>query len=669
MREQLKAAKKAAKEAESQTWENEGGSIVDRQAATRRKVYLASIENRIANYKRMIQEKDFAPKKKTVRAFTQEELVAKRRLDDARREALEAMAAYHLANLTPMGRVLDTLSELAHLSRAMMTSMDLSALFNQGAMVALSRPVLATRVLTEVMRSMWRSFNREELLNNKNLKMGKLDDFLLGIDSRQAEMDLLAALTTGEWAELRIQAGLQITSSEQEITKQEEAFQGRWGKLFPGVAISGRLYTMMLNKMRADMFDTLANSLSVGGAPTLAEAKLIASYVNIATGRSDLSGIPLLGQLEKHSAVLNTVFFAPRYVMSRFQYIALPFYLWRMGGGNNRAKAAIYAEYGRTFVSFSAILGSVYIASLFFDDDDEDKPTIETDSTTSDFLKVKIGDTRIDFAGGILQAVVLSSRLLQHRIGDRTLGEGYKPDTRATVLAKFLRSKLAPVPGYIWTGLNNWEDPVGNVKQDAFGLPVHPSIGTGVNLLIPLSGQTVIEAIQDHGGLRGSVLAALAILGVRVGTYGDKTSYINSNEESRKELVDKFIRNMQWDTQDPGFSEFLSAEDYAKVQDRREQRREALVHTALSEHTPEDFKEPEDYEKAIQRRDEAIAAIRQAGWTDTEIRQLLLDYWRRNHGSPRQLRGGMSTLKDGVRTRMRQIGKLFGEIPQSEDDL
>jgi hypothetical protein len=666
----LRAHIKALKALELQAWENEGGaSGLDRQELARRKVYLASIESRIANYQRMIREKDFAPKKKTVRAFTQEELIAKRRLDDARSEAMEAMAAYHLANLTPFGRFVDSISELAHLSRALMTSMDLSALFNQGALVALSRPVIAARVLSEVGRSMWRSFNKEELLSKKNLKMGKLDDFLTGIDSRQAEMDLLASLTTGEWAELRLKAGLQITSSEQEVTKQEEAFQGRWGKLFPGVAISGRLYTMMLNKMRADMFDTLANSLSVGGAPTLEEAKLIASYVNIATGRSDLSGVPLLNQLEKQSVALNTVFFAPRYVMSRFQYLALPFYLWRMGGVNNRAKAAIYAEYGRTFISFGAILGSVYIASLFFDDDDDDKPTIETDSTKSDFLKVKIGDTRIDFAGGILQAFVLSSRLVQHRVGDRALGEGYKPDTRATVLAKFLRSKLAPVPGYIWTGLNNWEDPVGNVKRDAFGLPVHPMIGTGVNLLIPLSGQEVIEAIQDHGGLKGSVLAALAILGVRIGTYGEKTSYTNGNEESRKELVEKFIRNMQWDSPDPGFSEFLSAEDYAKVQDRREQRRESLVHAALSTHTAKDFKDPEDYQKAIQKRDEAVAAIKQAGWTDTEIRQLLMNYWRRNHGSPRQLRGGFSVLKDGVQARLRQIGKLFGEVSQSDDDL
>jgi len=664
----MRAQIEALKALELSQWEGEGGATpsVDRKEMAIRKNYIASIEKRIAEYQRVIAEKDFKKKIKVERKLSDEELKAQNRLRLAEREAMEAMAKYHVENLKGVAKVIDTVTEIAHLSRAMMTSMDLSALMNQGALTALSRPVLASKVLRDVALILASQIDSGKVLNRGNFSFTKLEDFFTGIDSQQAEFNYMKQLTSGEAGEFKLKVGLALTGSDQEITKQEELFQGRWGKYFPGVAISGRVYVMMLNGLRSSLFDALANGLYIGGRQmTVEEGRLLASFVNVTTGRSDLKGIPYLEQLEKHSSVLNTVFFAARYVASRFQYLSMPFYLPFAGGGVSKAwdvKKAIYVEMLRTTGSYMAALAAVSLLSaLFWDEDDEDRPTIGTDPTTSDYGKVKIGDTRIDFGGGILQSMVFMSRFGLGRQGDTVFGEGYQPMTRAKLTGNFIRTKLAPVPGFIWTGLSDWEDPVGNKQDEIFGFKVHPSIGTGARLFVPLTTQNMYDAVVDHG-MAGLPLAAMSFLGVRVSTYGPKTKYLYSDPEERQKQLDYYVKYMTWDSPDPGFKDFLTPEEYERVQLRRENRKQSLVNDALHDPKREDFDSDENYEKAVARRDAAIASVKSAGWSSAEIRQLLMDYWRSNHGSPKRLRGGMYVLKDQVKARVRRIDKVFGGL-------
>jgi len=665
----MRAQIEALKALELSQWE--GGASADnshKREAAIRKNYIASVERRIAEYERILAEKDFKKKVKIKRELSDEELKAQNQLREVRQKVLEAFAKYHVANLKGVARVLDAVTETAHLSRAIMTSLDLSALLNQGALMALSRPVLTARVLKDVARILKSQFDSGKLLNRENLSLEKIEDFLTGIDTRQAEFNHMQMLTSGEDGEFKLKVGLALTASDQDLTKQEEAFQGRWAKYWPGVAISGRVYVMLVNGLRSAMFDALANGLYIGGRQmTLEEGKLLASFVNVTTGRSDLKGIPILEQIEKHSAVLNTVFFAARFVAARFQYLAMPFYLPFAGGGVSKAwnvKKAIYVEMMRTTGSYMAVLGAVSLLStMFWDDDDEERPTIGTDPTTSDFGKVKFGDTRIDFGGGILQSMVFLSRFALGRRGDQELGD--QPMTRATLVGDFIRTKMAPVPGFIWTGLDGWKDPVGNVQDELLGFKVHPSIGTGVRLFVPLTTQNMYDVVADHG-LAGLPLAAMSFLGVRISTYGPKTKYTYGTPDERQKQLDDYVKYMTWDSPDPEFKEFLTPEEFEKVQLRRENRKQALVNEALHDPQRADFETEENYEKAVARRDAAIASAKEAGWSSAEIRQLLLDHWKSNNGSPRHLRDGVYVLKDQVRDRIRRINKVFGGVPGAE---
>lgn len=665
----MRAQIEALKALELSQWE--GGALADnshKQEAAVRKNYIASVERRIAEYERIIAEKDFKKKVKIKRELTDEELKAQNRLREAKRKTLEAMAQYHLDNLTGIEKAWDYASEFMHLSRAVMTSLDMSALGNQGALTALSHPVRSAKVLKEIAAVLKSQMDTGKIFSKE--KYTSIEDFLTGIDSQQAEFNYMEKLKSGKWGEMKIKAGLALLGSEQEITKQEEIFQGRWGKYVPGVAISSRVYTMMLNGLRSALFDAMAEGRFVKGNMTLDEAKLLASFVNITTGRSDLAGMPGVGQylkrLETNSAILNTVFFAPRFVAARFQYLAMPLYLPFAGGGISKAwniKRQIYTEMGRTLGSYMMVLFAISLLSgMFLDDDDEERPTIGLDPTTSDFGKVKIGDTRIDFGGGILQSIVFLSRLGLNRRGDQEFGEGFKPMTRAELIKDYIRTKMAPIPGYIWTAADDWKDPVGQVKDDILGYKVHPAIGTGVRLFIPLTLQNMAEVTYEHGAA-GLPLAAMSFLGVRISTYGPKTKYAYSTPDERSGQLDKFIKKMTWDSPDPEFHEFLSTEEYEQVQARRANRKQSLVNDALDDPKPDSFQDPEDYTKAIAKRDAAIEAIRSAGWGSAEIRQLLLDHWKSNHGSARRLQGGMYVLKDQVRDRVRRINKLFGGLP------
>jgi hypothetical protein len=80
---------------------------------------------------------------------------------------------------------------------------------------------------------------------------------------------------------------------------------------------------------------------------------------------------------------------------------------------------------------------------------------IEWDPRSSDFGKIKIGNTRIDPLGGFSQVIVFLSRVLD---GKTKTGSGviapnrgenipYGVDNTYQLIAKFVRSKLAPAVG------------------------------------------------------------------------------------------------------------------------------------------------------------------------------------------------------------------------------
>jgi hypothetical protein len=234
---------------------------------------------------------------------------------------------------------------------------------------------------------------------------------------------------------------LALTEAGENLAKNEEAFLSSWVEKVPGIGriirASDRSYTMFLNKLRADTFDSLIkDAVKLGHDPADIGPK-IAKFVNVSTGRGSL------GMLEKNAVELNAVFFSPRLISSRLTMLNPKYYVDQPEPLRKEALKALFATAGAglTFAGLGKLAGA----------------ELEGNITNSDFGKVKVGNTRIDPYGGFQQYIVAAGKLIKGEstssVSGKTteLGIGYRAPTRRDVLLNFGENKLSPVASFIDT--------------------------------------------------------------------------------------------------------------------------------------------------------------------------------------------------------------------------
>lgn len=628
--------------------------------ARSRKTYEANLNRRIAALQRTLAEGDFAPKpKKEPRVLSPNEQKLKLELEQLKGEVWQKMAEYHIAHLKGLAWTGDKIRELSHLSRAIWTSFDFSALGRQGGLVAISHPKFAKNALWGTIKSIAETYDSDAakaLLKMEKPTLADIKKFLSTIDTELAEFNFHEQLKSGPDGEFRVRSGLSLTSSQEAARNQEELMQGRWAKYVPGVSLSGHLYSMILNKLRADLFDSLVANLARNSEVTVEEGKVIADFVNVTTGRGGWK------KLQSHTATLNMVFFASRWAISRFQYLAMPLYLPFKGGvkANWRVKAEIYKEMSRTMGALGSVLGAVaLIAALGYDDDDTNKPTIELDPRSSDFLKIRIGETRYDFTAGLSQAAVFIARNLAQSSKSsitgkvKKFGEGYPAESTYTQILKFGRGKLAPVPGNVATILDNWEDPVGN-KQTPLGM------ATG--LFMPLTFRDMWTGMQSQGIPKELFDRFIGMSGAGVNTYGPRTKFLQATPEEQQKLFDKDLEQMEWDTPNPPYSDLLTPQQMDEVAKRRVEVTENLVYQA-AEPVPDrsHYQSEASYQSAVKQHDAAVEQFKVMAQTVPQdiARQMLIRHYTRP--APGKSVGRKIEMDSTFPRRAANLNQLYGE--------
>lgn len=363
-------------------------------------------------------------------------------------------------------------------ARAIMTTGEFSFVKRQGGATLMSHPIQTAKAIPES----FRAFMSDQYAH-------KLDSDLVNPDITPL-------------APLAKKAGVAIIGPDAVISGGENAFVAPWAERLPVLRNFSRAGRVFLNKIRMDTFSTLVETLARNGEATMPEAKAIAKYVNESTGHGSING------LEGSIANLNTVFFSPRYTISRFQYL-LGHSLW---GGTSRTRSIIAKEYAKTFIGLGVVyaLGSAAGA------------TIETDPRSTDFGKLKFGKTRLDPLSGLAQTTTFLSR---EASGSTKTGSGeirplkgpdvpFRGDTRTTVLGRFLRTKLAPIPGAI---INVGEG------QDAAGNPATVASEAG-KMALPLTYMDIYQAMREQNVPEGTALSILSFFGDGLQTYSNKTS-------------------------------------------------------------------------------------------------------------------------------------------------
>lgn len=437
------------------------------------KSYKTRTTNRIADLKRRIAEGDFETKP-----------TRKVKLDkEATRlqfERSQVLAEYQKAlwddkrkrrkNIT---KVVQFTGEVLNVSRAFISSYDFSAVFRQGIVGTVSHPLRTIPAVVEMFKAL----------------------------SKQSAFEAEQKIRARELFPLAQQAGVEFTEHGTDLAKFEEAYQSRWAERIPGVAASERVFVTFLNRQRMDMFEYMTKWLTKTGEPTMIEARAIAAYVNIATGKADIRSAKAKTVL----ATLSAVLWSPKLQISRFQFLTLQ----AMYGGSNRTRTLIALEYAR-FLGGLAVLYATWVMA---------GGDLEEDPRSSDFLKLKVKNTRIDPLGGFSQMIVFASRIIS---GSKKSLNGkvvpirgevpYGSDNTWDIITRFARSKLSPGVGAgvnIATGTN------------VIGEEVTP-ITISRDLGVPMAVRDIFESMKDLGFPIGMIPGALAIFGVGVQAFETK---------------------------------------------------------------------------------------------------------------------------------------------------
>lgn len=507
-------------------------------------------QRRIADLEARIAAGDFAKPERVDRELTKENERLRFELEKAKERFHKYAIAAEFAQRTPLGKLWGETVAGINFSRAIMTSLDLSAVFRQGGMIVFGHPIRAAKAIPTMFKA---------------------------LVSARADYLAMEEIQNRQNAPLYKRAGLQLTGiGGDALTRVEETFASRWidklasfddiridwrnGNMFKagakvpfavlggGVRGSGRAYTAFLNRLRADSFDAMLNALARDPKnPTKVEMEALANYINVATGRGDIVGY-------QPGEVLTATFFAPRLVASRFQLLlGQPLY-----GGSNRTRKLIAQEYARFLLGVSV---AITLAAMMRDEDDETK-VIEVDPRSSDFGKVRFGNTYLDPLAGLAQVTVFLSRVAsgetrrgasaeesaamaaegvpqsgrdlglrplrdEYRLTDVAPGIGdgaplgkvrYGGTDVLRVGTNFLRSKLAPVPGFAVNTITG---------KDFKGDPITPLEAAG-QLVVPMSAGNLVDVLEANGMARGTAINLLGILGMSV-------QYRKSKEEKAAE--------------------------------------------------------------------------------------------------------------------------------------
>lgn len=400
-----------------------------------------------------------------------------------RGEYSDILSTFKRSHQSPIQRFADSIKEVNNVRRALITAYDLSAVLRQGAQLTLAHPLKATKAFKEMLKSAASKDYYEraemELRERPNGRFGNYD-----------------------------RAGLYLADDTGPMTKQEESFMGRFVGKIPGVAASARAYNAYLNRIRADVFDALVDTLPRDGKPTHQDMKDIANYINAATGRGVLRP-----KLDNYLTPLSDVFFSPRYLVSRMQILSgQPFF----GAGSWRTRKIIAKEYAKSIAGLALIYG---VAKAFGNE-------LESDSRSADYGKIKTGRTRLDPLAGLSQLVVLGRRLLfgetkpteTGKVQDlRGKGHKFGTDTAGDKAVRFTRNKLAPLAGDVSDTLfPEYAPPGTGMLTDLAGKPGGAK-GWAIrqaDKVMPISFNDIYDAMKEQGFQKGSAISILSLLGM-----------------------------------------------------------------------------------------------------------------------------------------------------------
>lgn len=393
-----------------------------------------------------------------------------------------------LISTRPLGRrVWDATVDALNLPKAIRASWDISMVLRQGIFGMLDKP--------------WRIPGTVK------------NQFKFFFNDKQAKLAHDAAHAT-KWEGIMNETNLyrpDFWSTTASITAREEAYMSRIAKAHvPLVARSERAYVVGLNKLRTDMFVYEAEQWArMGVKAEMRDYKELARTINILTGRG--GGV----RAGDAMAALNTVFFSPRFQMSR---LMTPSLLFSKSPLVRKMAGRVIAKY----MMFNATLfGGIKMLA---------DPNISTEFNplSTEFGKIRVGNTHYDVMAGFAPWMRFFSRLITNKTKSIT---GATRDTdMGRLVWTFARTKLSP-----WmTATIDWRTGSTMIGEKLEDMSPYKQI---VEHWSPLAIQAIIEGLEEEG-LVGMGKALPEFIGVGVMTYDSSMQLVGEVRHRRSEYLE-----------------------------------------------------------------------------------------------------------------------------------
>lgn len=306
---------------------------------------------------------------------------------------------------------------------------------------------------------------------------------------------------------------------------------------------SARAYDGGLTKLRWNLAQTMIKNLG-GQEKMLAdfspkEIRQIGATINTLTGYGDFGDGKIGNWVNKLTNNLGGALFAPKLWASRLQMLNPAFYMAAPAPARRMAIESMGSFLGVA----GAVLSSAVLAANAMGNDDV---SVSTDPLNSDFLKLKVGNTRFDILAGMQQNIVLLARQIagaktSSTTGERTeLGGDYGDPSRFDLFVDTIVNKLNPLMAFgvnfAQSGPEEEDDGNPLTRVSKFGEEINFANEAG-KMLVPLSTSSVNDLYQDTGDMmKTAMMAAPGFFGVGIQTYGDIAT---KDTEARQAVEDE----------------------------------------------------------------------------------------------------------------------------------
>lgn len=448
--------------------------------------------------------------------------------------------------------IISTIKDIASFAKSVKASVDNSFIGRQGLKTLFSgHPIVWLKSLGSSFKTLYKSGIKGE-------------DAVRGI---KAEIFSRQNSKNGLYEKMKLEIG----NMEEAYPTSLPAKIPLFGRVFEA---SEQAFTGTAYKMRADLADVFIKKAQKQGVDLSdkVQAEALGEFINSMTGRGKIKGIS--GGTQE---TLNVMFFSPKFVKSQIDTVG---HIITGAGGSNFVRK----EAAKNLVGIvSSVAGIMYLANKL------QPGSVETDPRSSDFGRVKIGNTRFDITGGLGSLAVLAGRIAMRGTKSTTTGKitkmgDYGASDATALVGDFLENKTAPLVSLIsdiYSGENFDRESI--TKESFLNDPKKVAWILGKGFMMPIPIENAIDAYKNRA--TEPALASVILDGLGIGTYTQSYSD-NWENKTTKEITSFKEKN--------GYKELVKANgEYNKlVQDE-------LLKLSKSE----DFrnKSPEDKEKEISK--------------------------------------------------------------------